>query len=247
MVAPSTGYICEDMLPEIHKGYRDDVYFEEMQKTLTATDFIDLREPFKEAYAAGAQLYYKTDHHWTSKGAYTAYCELANSLGFKSNAENSYQKTAYPDFYGTTYSTSGFWKTPPDEIEVWDNNENDASVKVTITDGSEVIEQEDLFFYDHLDEDDKYPVFLDGNHPYTEIVNENAEKDETVLVVKDSFAHSLVPFLADHYTKIIMVDMRYYSEPLQPLIDENKVDRVVFLYSIDNLSTDDNLKKIEEE
>ena len=102
-----------------------------------------------------------------------------------------------------------------------------------------------MFFYTHLDEDDKYPVFLDGNHPYTVIKNKNAATDEKLLVVKDSFAHSLVPFLADHYAEIIMVDMRYYSLPLQPIVEQEKVDKILFLYSIDNLSTDGDIGFIE--
>lgn len=242
MVAPSTGYICEDKLPAVHKEYRDDEAFAELGSIFQAAQFVDIREDFKAAYQNGAQVFYRTDHHWTTHGAYTAYQALGKPLGFVPNDESIYEKTAYPGFYGTTYSTSGYRMTKPDEIEVWDNPNN--KIKVTINDG-EVTENEDMYFYSHLDEDDKYPVFLDGNHSYTVIENKKSESKETLLVVKDSFAHSLVPFLADHYQKIIMVDMRYYALPLQPIIEKEAVDKVLFLYSLDNLATDVDIGFIE--
>ncbi len=242
LVAPSTGYICADKLPAVHKEYRDNELFTEMSTILQAADFVDIRESLKAEYANGNQVFYRTDHHWTIRGAYTAYKSLSKALDFTPNSESIYEKTAYPDFYGTTWSTSGYWLNPPDEIEVWDNPDND--VEVTVVDGETTVHR-DMFYYTHLSEDDKYPVFLDGNHPYTVIKNKKASSKDTLLVVKDSFAHSLVPFLADHYAEIIMVDMRYYSMPLQPIIEKEGVDRVLFLYSVDNLATDGDIGFIE--
>ena len=245
LIAPSTGYICSDKLPSIHREYHDDEYFGKISDALSAASFVDIRDEFKAGYAAGDQLYYKTDHHWTAKGAYTAYRALAEELGYEANPESAYEISSYPGFYGTTYSSSGFWMTGPDDIEVWDNKANDGSLSVAITDNGETTEQDDMFYYSHLDEDDKYPVYLDGNHPYTVIKNENAASDEKLLIVKDSFAHSLTPFLADHYSEIIMVDMRYYTNPLPELVSSEGIDRVLFVYSIDNLATDDKIAFIE--
>lgn len=245
LLAPSTGYICDDVLPAVHLDYTDDEMFARVQDALNKTRFIDIRDAFKDAYADGRQMYYKTDHHWTSFGAYTAYRELSSALGYTPHDIGDYEISVYGDFYGTTYSSSGFWLNEPDQLEVWDNKANDGDITVAITDNGETYEQEDMFFYSHLDEDDKYPVYLDGNHPYTVITNENATSDEKLLIVKDSFAHSLTPFIADHYGEIIMVDMRYYSYALAPLIESEGIDTVLFVYSIDNLATDDRVAFIE--
>ena len=245
LIAPSTGYICDDKLPNIHKPYHDTEYFEKIAEALETAEFVDVRPAFMIADAAGEQLYYKTDHHWTSTGAYTAYTVLSGALGYTPHSESDYDITAYDGFYGTTYSSSGFWLNEADKIEVWDNKANDDSLHVAITDGGVTTEQDDMFYYDHLEEDDKYPVFLDGNHPYTVITNSKATSDEKLLIVKDSFAHSLTPFLADHYAEIIMVDMRYYTNPLPELIESEEIDRVLFVYSIDNLATDDKIAFIE--
>lgn len=246
LIAPSTGYICSDILPSVHQEYRDDEMFAQMQDALQSARFVDIRDAFKSAYANGNQLYYKTDHHWTARGAYTAYRELASALGYTPLDESDYKVTAYPDFYGTTYSSSGFWLTPPDEIEVWDSHAEDETnpISVAITEGSDVTEQQGMFYYNHLNEEDKYPIYLDGNHPYTVIKNTAASSDEKLLVIKDSFAHSLVPYLSDHYSEIIMVDFRYYLNPVSELIEKEKIDKVLAVYSIDNLATDTNVGRI---
>ena len=121
LIAPSTGYVCADILPSVHREYRDDVAFENIKAALPSADFVDIRTLFKDEYAAGHQLYYKTDHHWTTYGAYTAYRALAGQLGYTPQEQSAYHITAYPGFYGTTYSSSGSWMTKPDSVEVWDN------------------------------------------------------------------------------------------------------------------------------
>ena len=97
-----------------------------------------------------------------------------------------------------------------------------------------------MYFYDHLEEDDKYPVFIDGNHALTEITNSNASGG-TILLVKDSFSHSLAPFLAENYSKIILVDMRYYKMSVSQIVEQENPEQVVFLYGIDNIATDTDL------
>ena len=247
MLAPSTGYIANDILPNKHIIYNDDENFDKASKTLNDSQvaFVDIRDEFKEAYSNGTDVYYKTDHHWTTNGAYIAYCDLADNLGFTPNTKEDYKITSYDDFYGTTYSSSGFWFTKPDTIEVWESKKlNNDLLSVTITEGKNTIESESLFFYDNLNDDDKYPVFLDGNHPYTKIENKEQKRNgnkEKLLIIKDSFAHSLTPFLADHYSEIVMIDMRYYKESVSKLIESENFTHVLFLYSIDNLSTDTDL------
>lgn len=240
MFAPSTGYITDDVLPAVHNNYNDDEYFENADKTLeqSGINFVDLREIFKEEYKNGTQLYYKTDHHWTTAGAYTAYTKLCESLGTTPTPKDSFDIKSYDGFYGTTYSTSGFLMTPSDSIEVWENpNNNENNIKVKITEGKQTTEYNSMFFYDHLEEDDKYPVFIDGNHALTEITNTSA-KGGTLVMIKDSFSHCLAPFLADNYSKIILVDMRYYKLGVSDLIEQENPEQVVVLYGIDNIATD---------
>lgn len=240
MLVPSTGYIADDVLPTFHDKYNDDEDISKISSTLSKEKigFVDLRERFKSEYKNGSQLYYKTDHHWTTKGAYTGYQELCKALGITPIDDSTLKKDSYPDFYGTTYSSSGFWLTPPDNIEIWSNPKNsDKNISVKITEGSNVKTSGSMYFTDHLKEDDKYPVFIDGNHALTEITNTNA-KNGTILLIKDSFSHSLAPFLAENYSKVVLVDLRYYKESVSQLVSTYNPEQVVVLYGIDNLATD---------
>lgn len=246
MFAPSTGYVASDKLPLVHDTYHDDHYFNAAKRTFADNDiaFVDLREDFRKAYAAGEQLYYRTDHHWTTPGAFLGYTKLCESLGKKPLEKSDFDREIYSGFYGTTYSTGGFWLTQPDALEVWVNPKNSNNIHVKITDGTEVKESDSLYFYSHLDEDDKYPVFLDGNHAITEITNTRVSSG-TVLVVKDSFSHSLAPFLAENFRRVILVDMRYYKQSVSQIAKTEKADRVVVLYGIDNFATDTDLVWVE--
>lgn len=239
---PSTGYIVSEALPAIAEPYRDDAYFSEISARLegNGVSFIDLRGRFQSANQSGTQLYYKTDHHLTTAGAYEAYQSICAALGKKPAPKSAFKTDTYYGFYGTTYSTSGFWLTEPDTIDVWRNPASDGSIHITITDGNTVKEADSLFFYDHLREDDKYPVFIDGNHALTEIENENAPEG-TLLLVKDSFSHALAPFLSENYRKIVLVDLRYYKASVSELCAREKPDQILFLYGIDNFLTDGDL------
>lgn len=240
LLVPSTGYIADDVLPTFHDKYNDDEDISKISSTLSKEKigFVDLRERFKSEYKNGSQLYYKTDHHWTTKGAYTGYQELCKALGITPIDDSTLKKDSYPDFYGTTYSSSGFWLTPPDNIEIWSNPKNsDKNISVKITEGANVKTSGSMYFTDHLKEDDKYPVFIDGNHALTEITNTKA-KNGTILLIKDSFSHSLAPFLAENYSKVVLVDLRYYKESVSQLVSTYNPEQVVVLYGIDNLATD---------
>ncbi len=244
LFVPSTGYIMEDKLPMIHDIYNDDLYFENIAQSLKLGNiqFVDLREEFKNAAQNGTQLYYRTDHHWTTEGAYNAYCQYCNTLGLNATPRSSFQIEKFGDFYGTTYSKSGFWFTEPDTVEVWNNHaNNESAISVLVSDMKPPYkEQNSMFFYEHENEDDKYPIFLDGNHAETVITNENASGG-TIIVIKDSFSHCFAPFLAENYKKVILVDLRYFNRDVTQMIQEEDPEQVLVLYGIDNFAEDSNI------
>lgn len=242
MIVPSTGYIIDDRLPLIHAPYRDDEYFGTIGAKLGEANinFVDLRNVFLKEYQTGTELYYRTDHHWTTRAAYTAYREFSKLHGLITIPEEGFEIETFPDFYGTTYSKSGFWLNDPDVLEVWKNTTRDKDdiIHVTVSDGGVVKkEQDSLFFYEHAEEEDKYPIFLDGNHAKTVITNPKAQHD-TIVVIKDSFSHCFAPFLADSYKKVILIDPRYSTEDVTRLVKEEKPEQVLVLYGFDNFATD---------
>lgn len=244
MIIPSTGYVMSDKLPDNHKEYRDEQYFKTIEENCGDMNFINVLDTFKTAAKGGDQLYYRTDHHWTTPGAYLGYILYCKNTGLAQTPESAFVKTETGGFYGTTYSTSGLWNTPADDIEFWENRSNLGAVSVTITEGDKTTENDSYFFMSHLEEKDKYPTFLDGNHALVEIKNENA-KGGKLLLIKDSFAHAMAPFLSENYSDIIMVDLRYYKKPISDLVKQYEIEDCLVLYSIDNFATDTDVAFLE--
>ena len=240
MVVPSTGYIMDDKLPKLHDVYHDGEILDWISRDLNqAFNFLDMTQDFKTE-KENAQLYYKTDHHWTSKGAYLAYQKFCSSVGLNAIPESDYDKKIYPDFYGTTYSKSALWMKQPDNIEVW-QSKRPQDITVEIADSEQETKTgNSLFFPEHLSEDDKYPVYLDGNHSFVRITNKASDGGK-LLVIKDSFGQCLAPFFADNYSEIVMVDLRYYKQPLSELVQQEGFDDIFVVYGLDTFVTDNNI------
>lgn len=232
MVVPSSGYIMDDKLPAVHEEYADGSIMEDIKKDCAGIiEAIELTDVFRERKDS-VSLYYKTDHHWTSEGAYTAYCMWAKSEGIEPREKADFDIEKYDGFYGTAYTKSALWLEKPDTLEIW---KYPSDVTVSISDGIQNTEYDSMFFENHLDESDKYPVFLDGNHGFERIINHGNPQGKRILLIKDSYAHSLAPFMAEECSMIDMVDLRYYFDSVSLLAEENKYDEVLVVYGISNI------------
>ena len=236
VLVPSTGSMKESLLPMGHGPYPDDQLFETARETVTAMTACDLRQQLAQADAA-QPVFYHTDHHLTAYGAYTLYAAWREAQGLPARPQSDYTVTSYDGFYGTTWSGSGYFLTPPDTVELWDSG---LTPTVTITDGGkDPVVSDSFFFPDHLQELDKYPVYLDGNHTLTKIENPDAP-DGTLLVIKDSYAHAVALFLAEHYRTVYLLDLRFYRGSVTDFVQEQGVDELLFLYGASTLLTDTN-------
>lgn len=237
---PQTGYIMSDKLPKNHAEYKDAEIFSRIEQTLAGNyEFVDVTDIFVKNKDS-TELYYKTDHHWTMNGAFLAMNEFLKATGKRAVDRTDYDVETHEGFFGTTHSSSAFWLTPPDDMELW--RFKNAEILVTIRDiGVETVTtSNDVYFEEHLTEYDMYPVYLNGNHSFTHIVNENAD-DGVLLILKDSFGNSLASQLVSSYREIIMVDLRYYrTEAVSELIEEYGVDTLLVNYGLDNLINDTN-------
>ena len=233
---PQAGCIYEDALPALAPPYDDAQTIAQIEAGVPDAQFIDVTSLLSEKRDAQS-LYYKTDHHLTSAGAYLVYTRLCGALGLSPAPEEEFTVERYDGFYGTAFSSSGYWLTQPDGIELW-RWDGDADVTVEIPENGTV--HEGLFFPEHLAGEDKYPVYLDGNHALTHLHND-AAPEGTLVLIKDSFAHCLSCFLARHYRDIYLVDLRYYKEPASELVEETGADTVLILYGVSNLLTDSSL------
>lgn len=179
-------------------------------------------------------LFYRTDHHWTSYAAYAAYREFCRVRGFEPVELDSLQKKVVTeDFKGTVYSKVNDYSHAGDSIIIYENPEQ--RLEVCYRDTGEVTDS--LYNYEYLEKKDKYSFFLNNIHPLVEITNEEASTDSVLVLIKDSYANCIVPFLANHYRKLYVVDPRYYKEPVSELINANAAEALI-LYNMNTIDTD---------
>ena len=180
-------------------------------------------------------LYYRTDHHWTTLGAYYAYQQFCETLGLTPFDRNAHTAETCEDFYGTHYSKARTWNSEPDTITWYDLQNNLTVWNVTgpgqPTEGTTT----GLYDLDKLKVYDKYAMFLHGNNGLSRVEGDGEGK---ILVIKDSYANSFVPYLTANYAAIDVVDFRNYNYGLDQLIAANDYDQILVLYSYASFTTD---------
>ena len=170
------------------------------------------------------QMLYKTDHHWTSFGAWRGYCETVKRMGGEPYPLSAFEPELVSDsFYGTTWSSGGMKFVSPDKM-YYLRYEGDEDYTTTITDNGKVFDG----FYDmeYLTKKDKYSSFISGNNALVKVEKKNGDGREKLLIIKDSYAHSLVPLLARHYD-LVIVDTRYYKKSVRALALDEGCDAVL--------------------
>ncbi len=187
---------------------------------------------------AQEKLYYLTDHHWTSRGAYDMFLETAEQLELPDPQGTDYRVYPVTDsFNGTLSGMSGHCL---DEKEVIDVYLPEKKIPYVVTYVEEQEKTASLYRTAPLETKDKYAVFLGGNYSRI-VIDTAAEPERTLLLVKDSFANSFVPFLIPYFRKIVMVDPRYYTGSMKELLNSYSVTDVLFLYSGNTFFQDTNL------
>ncbi len=177
-------------------------------------------------------IYFRTDHHWTQLGAYYAYVEFCKAKGIEPVPLTQFDKQEYPGFLGSFYSDAPneAMESNPDTVEAYVPR-GDISLSYTTVDGETygqaLIEDGSVYASELL-----YLIFAAGDQPYEEIVNHDLADDPTCIVVKESFGNVFLPFLANHYHKVIVVDYRYYDGSIAELAAETGAEDVLLLNNI---------------
>lgn len=239
-LAPTATKILEDHLPAFASPYNEGQYISDFYQALSnKVHKVPILETL-EAQAANSkeQLYYKTDHHWTTLGAYYGYTSFCNTAGITPYPLSDFSiTTVSKDFYGSLFSKGNFTFIKSDSLQIfYPSFEN----PLTVTYEETGAVSDSLYEYSHLDKKDKYSVFLDNNHPLIHI-NTSVKNGRKLMVIKDSYANSLIPFLTNHYEAIDILDLRFLTIPLQTYAVQNNVDDILLLYNVHNFSTEGKL------
>lgn len=234
---PTAAELYADLLPE---GAPNDsqsavINAAYAQTTLQTVDLLSALSAHTNEY-----IFYSTDHHWTSLGAYYAANALRSAWGLPEIEHDELTpETVSDSFLGTLYSSSGFFWVLPDEMETLVAAPEGSFVTRYETNGTE--QTLPLYNYDRLSVKDKYTFFLGGNIPRA-VVDTGTEDASSLLILRDSYADSLVPFLTDAFSEIHLLDLRYYTGSVKEYIAEQNIDRVLVLYSPENFCTDSSVR-----
>ncbi|KEH98855.1 hypothetical protein Z962_10020 [Clostridium botulinum C/D str. BKT12695] len=278
LLAPNSVDILKNRLPkyatpEDEKKIIDNVKENLDSKNLKFVDvYNDLNMHNKE------YIYYKTDHHWTTLGAYYAYKKLGDNLSYKPLELNDFNTQKVTDsFYGTFYSKGNYREISADSIQIF-KPKKELKYKVKYFDNNK--DTDTLYQMESLNKKDKYSVFLGGNHDVvvinTDLKDENDSKEQYIakktnkrnkkkrnikkvknakytkakkvkklLIIKDSYAHSLVPFLTNHYDEIHMVDLRYFNDNIDEYIKNNDIKNILIMYNGLSFAREQTISKLQ--
>ena len=229
---PGASYIYPEKLPYGGKEGDVDGLFDEASNG--AFDLIDVRQALLDHKQEA--LYYRTDHHWTSLGAYRAWEAYLAQTGRQATPLSAYREELLSDsFQGTGASAVGLWGLPTDRIYAYDCGQ---SLQLELNLNGQL--HDSLLFRDHLATRDQYAAFLNGNQPLVQIRGEN-RNGQHLLIVKDSYANCLAQFAIADFEQVDLIDLRSFNGDVLQYIEENGVTEVLVLYGVKNLCEDKNL------
>lgn len=235
MFVPSKTEIYQDYLPLFAQSYDESVMYEKIKKALPENVLVSAAETLKQHKQE--QLYYRTDHHWTTFGAWYGYeaYRTACGDGEENKSEMDQKKEALKvvseDFLGTTYSKVNLY-SKKDEISVYEP-EGEFSIVYNMGEKTE----NTFYQWKFLETKDQYSVFSGGNQGVLEITG-GKQNGKTLLLVKDSFANCMIPFLMEDYEKIVVLDMRQLNVKMSYFVEMYQPTNVLVLYNLEQFLQD---------
>jgi len=233
LLVPTASGVLDSYLPKGADVFEQKSRIQKAKEMVSEVTFPDL---LRELSVSPENLYYKTDHHWTSRGAYHAYTALCKA---QSRVAKEYVSEIGSDvFRGTLHSKAPYFGAPSDTVELFKlKNEEDLTLYI---EG----EKQNFSIYDRekLEEKDKYTVFFGGN--YGEMRIESKSGKGNLLIIKDSYANSFIPFIAEDYESITVVDPRYMKRPLSQIMEESEITDIMVLYNLETFVEDDYISNI---
>ena len=241
MLVPDAANVLNHSLPALAKPEDQTQMFSMVRKDLgDSVEWIDVSTELNKHKTE--KIYYKTDHHWTTLGAFYAFQAAAPSLGIDGDLSGKYVSYTVSDsFNGMLASKSGVNFGEKEQIDIYVPTEEDTDLIVDYVDEGK--RSTSLYDSSKLKEKDQYTVFLGGNSSLLDIRTVSTST-KRLLLVKDSFANSFIPFLTPYYREIVVVDPRYYSGTINDLMDSYRISEVLFLYSGNTFFKDNNISGV---
>lgn len=240
LLAPTAAAIYGDTLPASAPNFDQEQMIERVSEELRGK--VTVIDAYDALYAARSEyIFYRTDHHWTSYGAYCAYQMAVRKLGFSPVSYDKYNISHVSgSFRGTLYSKCLYEDMEPDVLDLYTYEDGASVTEVEVFDGIKTEVYDSVYFMDALGTKDQYQVYLGGNAAKI-TVKTDVNNGKRLLLIKDSYANSLLPFLTQHYSEIVLLDLRYVRGTYQELADPDTFSQVLILYNAVTFAEDKSL------
>lgn len=237
-VVPNAVDILKEKLPPFASPYDEGAYLKKIGESVPEGTWLDSREVLMEH--SGEEIYYKTDHHWKTLGAWYVYEAWAKQTGLTPLSLQDYDiVTVSDEFLGTIESKVG-GKTAKDSIQIFEPKQP-VKYQLDYNRGTKITDS--LYDENALKTKDKYSVFFGGNQPVVQASIENGSS-RRLLVIKDSYAHCFLPFTFHDFSEVDFIDIRYFNESLAEFMEKQDYTDVLFLYNASGFAEDPNLIKL---
>lgn len=225
MMVPTKSWVLREKLPAFAPHYKEQRFYDALQQKLEKEDVLISVEPVLDAHKE-EEIYYRTDHHWTTLGAWYAYEQYTKAVGGDLQRAQGKKKfrCISKDFYGTTYAKINYARQA-DKIEIYEPTDK---LRVVYNMGEK--KTKTLYDFSFLKTADQYSVFTGGNQAVLEITG-GIKNGKTLLLIKDSFANSILPFLAEDYEKLVVVDLRQLNVSGDRLLEIFSPTDILILYN----------------
>ena len=225
MMVPTKSWVLREKLPAFVPHYKEQKFYDALQQKLEKEDVLISVEPVLDAHKE-EEIYYRTDHHWTTLGAWYAYEQYTKAVGGDLQRAQGKKKfrCISKDFYGTTYAKINYARQA-DKIEIYEPADK---LRVVYNMGEK--KTKTLYDFSFLKTADQYSVFTGGNQAVLEITG-GIKNGKTLLLIKDSFANSILPFLAEDYEKLVVVDLRQLNVSGDRLLEMFSPTDILILYN----------------
>ena len=225
MMVPTKSWVLREKLPAFAPHYKEQKFYDALQQKLEKEDVLISVESVLDAHKE-EEIYYRTDHHWTTLGAWYAYEQYTKAVGGDLQRAQGKKKfrCISKDFYGTTYAKINYARQA-DKIEIYEPADK---LRVVYNMGEK--KTKTLYDVSFLKTADQYSVFTGGNQAVLEITG-GIKNGKTLLLIKDSFANSILPFLAEDYEKLVVVDLRQLNVSGDRLLEMFSPTDILILYN----------------
>lgn len=243
MFVPAKSSVLSNRLPKFAHSEAESRFFELAEQKIPEKQRISVTDLLKSHN--NEYIYYRTDHHWTSLGAFYAYEAWARQMGFEPLAREDFEIRAVSDsFLGTTFAkthTGG----KPDTIHLYEPK-NGQAFQLDYNMGE--FQSDSFYDYEKLEGDDPYSVFFGGNQALADIrkdAGDGKQQDgKTLLIIKDSFGNCFAPLAANHYARTVAADLRHINIPASALVEMFEPDDILILYNSVQFMEDKDIRKL---